>query len=116
MAVVGAGDEDSTDSFRWEGDKDGVPIDAATKPTTSVSLYPPPSSPSPSCCQVSLEASSPGPVCCVTQSADDIVLPPVLVQSLLKAIPTTTYGTPARLVVADTGATDHMVLRYHALK
>ena len=114
--VVGDGGKDSTDSFRWVGDKDGVPFDAATKPNPSVSFYPPTSSPNPSCCQVSLEASTPGPACCVTQSADDIVLPPVLVQSLLKAIPTTTYGTPACLVVADTGATDHMVLRYHALK
>ncbi len=103
--VVRDGDEDSTNSFCWEGDKDGVPFDAATKPNTSVSLYPPPSSPSPSCCQVSLEASSPGPTCCVTQLVDDIVLPPVLVQSLLKAIPTTTHGTPAHLVVANTGAT-----------
>ena len=86
-----------------------MPFDAATKPNPSVSFYPPTSSPNPSCCQVSLEASTPGPACCVTQSADDIVLPPVLVQSLLKAIPTTTFGIPARLVVANTGATDHMV-------
>ena len=40
---------------------------------------------------------------------DNIVLPPILVQSLLKAIPTTGSGTPSRFVVADTGATDHMV-------
>ena len=74
----------------------------------SVSSYPP-SSPSPSCCCVSLEAFSPGPTCSVTQSVDDIVLPPILVQLLLKAIPTTRSGTSFRLVVADTGATDHMV-------
>ena len=108
-AVVGDGDEDSADSFRWDGDEDGVTFEEATKPNTSVSSYPPPSSPSPSCCWVSLEAFSPGPACSVTQLAVDIVLPPVLVQSLLKAIPTTSCGTPFRLVVADTGATDHMV-------
>ena len=74
----------------------------------SVSSYPP-SSPSPSCCCVSLEAFSPGPTCSVTQLVDDIVLPPILVQLLLKAIPTTSSGTSFRLVVADTSATDLMV-------
>ena len=74
----------------------------------AVSSYPPSSS-SPSCCCVSLEAFSPGPTCSVTQSVDDIVLPPILVQSLLKAIPTTSSSTSFCLVVADTGATDHMV-------
>ncbi len=44
-----------------------------------------------------------------TQLGDDIVLPPILIKSLLKAIPTTNGGTPFRLVVADNGATDHMV-------
>jgi hypothetical protein len=96
------------DSFRWNGDKDGVTFEAATKPNTFVSSYPP-SSLSPSCCRVSLEAFSPDLACSVTQSVDNIVLPPALVQSLLKAIPTPSGGTSFRLVVADTGATDHMV-------
>ncbi len=56
-----------------------------------------------------MELDPPGPTCSATQSVDDIVLPPTLVQSLLKAIPTTSNGTPSHLVVADTSATDHMV-------
>jgi hypothetical protein len=107
-AVVTDGDKDSTDSFLCDGDEDGVTFKEATKQYTSISSYPP-SSPSPSCCRVSLEAFSPGPACSVTQSVDNIVLPPVLVQLLLKAIPTTSGGTSFHLVVADTGATDHMV-------
>ena len=80
-------------------------FDEAVKPKASVSSYP--TSPSsPSCCRVSLEG---GPTCSVTQSADDIILPSTLVQSLVKAIPTMGCGTPSRFVVADTGATDHMV-------
>ena len=78
------------------------------KEHASVSSYPP-SSLSPSCCRVSLEAFPPGPTCSVTQLVDAIVLPPILVKSLLKAIPSTSSGTSFRLVVADTGATDHMV-------
>jgi hypothetical protein len=97
--------ESSTDSFRWFGDEDGVTFEEAVKPKSSVSSYPPSTS-NPSCCQVSLEG---GPTCSVTQSAADIILPPALVQSLLKAIPTTSSGTPFHFVVADTGATDHMV-------
>jgi hypothetical protein len=107
-AVVGDGDEDSTDSFHCDGDEDGVTFEDAIKPNTSISSYPP-SSPSPSCCRVSLEAFSPGLAGSVIQSVDDIVLPLVLVQLLLKAIPTTSSGTPFHLVVADAGATDHMV-------
>jgi hypothetical protein len=56
-----------------------------------------------------MESNPPSPTCLATQSVDDIVLPPMLVQSLLKAIPTTSNGTPSCLVVADTGATDRMV-------
>ncbi len=97
--------EDSTDSFRWFGDEDGVTFNEAVKPKASVSSYPS-SIPHPSCCRVSLEG---GPTCSVMQSADDVILPPTLVQSLLKAIPTTGSGTPFRFLVADTGATDHMV-------
>ena len=104
-AVVADGDEDSTDSFHWDGDEDGVTFEAATKPNTFVSSYPP-SSPSPSCWRVSLEAFSLDPACSITQSVDNIVLPPALVQSLLKAIPTPSGGTSFHLVVADTGATD----------
>ena len=93
------------DSFRWSGDEDGVMFEEAVKPKASVSSYPPSTS-NPSCCRVTLEG---GPTCSVTQSADDLILPPTLVQSLLKAIPTTSSGTPFCFVVADTGATDHMV-------
>ena len=66
-AVVGDGDEDSTDSFHWDGDEDGVTFEEATKPNTSVSSYPPPSSPSLSCCRVSLETFSLDPTSSVTQ-------------------------------------------------
>ena len=104
-SVVTDEDEDSTDSFRWDGDENGVTFDEAVTPKASVSSYPL-STCTPSCCRVSLKA---GPTCSVTQSADDIVLPSILVQSLLKAIPTTCSGTSSRFVVADTGATDHMV-------
>jgi hypothetical protein len=104
-SVVADEDENSTDSFRWFGDEDGLTFEEAVKPKASVSSYPPSTS-NPSCCRVSLEG---GPTCSVTQSADNIILPPTLVQSLLKAIPTTGSGTPFRFVVADTGATDHMV-------
>ncbi len=48
-------------------------------------------------------------MCSATQLGDDIVFPPILIKSLLKAIPTTNGGTPFRLVVADTSATGHMV-------
>ena len=56
-----------------------------------------------------MEPDPPSPTCLATQSVKDIVLPPTFVQLLLKAIPTTSNGTPSCLVVADTGATDHMV-------
>ena len=104
-SVVTDEDEDSTDSFRWDDDENGVTFDEAFKPKASVSSYPPSTS-TLSCCRVSLDD---GLTCSVTQSADDIVLPPILVQSLLKAIPTTCSGTSSRFVVTDTGATDHMV-------
>ncbi len=107
-SVVADDDEDSTDSFQWEGEEDGVTFEEATKPKASVSSYLP-SSPGPLCCRVSITSVSPGPTCSLTQSVDDIVLPPSLVQSLLKAIPTNNRGTPSHLVVVDTGATDHMV-------
>ena len=97
-SLVADEDEDSTDSIRWFGDEDGVTFDEAVKPKASVSSYP--TSPSsPSCCRVSLEG---GPTCSVTQSADDIILPPTLVQSLIKAIPTMSSGTPFHFVVANT--------------
>jgi hypothetical protein len=44
-----------------------------------------------------------------TQLGNNINLPSTLIKSLLKAIPTTNGGTPFCLVVADTGAMDHMV-------
>ena len=104
-SVVTDEDKDSTDSFRWDDDENGVTFDETFKPKAFVSSYPPSTS-TLSCCWVSLEN---GPTCSVTQLADDIVLPPILVQSLLKAIPTTCSGTSSRFVVTDTGATDHMV-------
>ncbi len=110
VALVVDGEENSTDSFRWDGDGDGdgVTIEDAHKPKALVSSYAPSSS-GPLCCNLSVESSLPSPTCSATQLGDNIVLPPTLIQSLLKAIPTTNRGTPFRLVVANTGATDHMV-------
>jgi hypothetical protein len=56
-----------------------------------------------------MESFLPSPTCLATRLGKDIVLPPTLIKSLLKAIPTTNKGTPFHLVVADTGATDPMV-------
>jgi hypothetical protein len=107
-ALVADGDEGSTDSFRWDGDKDGVTFADAHNSKASASSYAPPS-PGPACCKVSVESALPSPTYSATHSSDNIVLPPTLIQALQKAIPTTNGGTPFRLVVADTGATDHMV-------
>ena len=101
--VTDAGDEDSTDSFRWE-----VTFEDAAKTKPSVSFYSPPT-PTPSCCQVSVESALATPACAATHSVEDIVLTPALIRSLTKAISTTSNGTPLRFAVADTGATDHMV-------
>jgi hypothetical protein len=54
-AVVADGDEDSTDSYCWDGDEDGVTFEEATKPNASVSSYAP-SSPNPSCCRDSVKS------------------------------------------------------------
>jgi hypothetical protein len=108
VALVAEGDKDSADSFRWDGDEDGVTFEDAHKPKASVSSYAP-SYPGPLCCKVSIKSFLPSPMGLATQSGDEIFLPPILVQSLLKAIPTTSGGTPFCLVVADTGAIDHMV-------
>jgi hypothetical protein len=107
-ALVADGDEDSTDSFCWDGDEDGVTFEDAHNPKALVSSYKP-SFPGPLCCNVSVESFLPSPMCSATQLGNDIVLPPILIKSLLKAIPTTNGGTPFRLMVTDTGATDHMV-------
>ncbi len=108
-ALVADGDKDSTDSFCWDGDEDGVTFADAHNSKASVSSYTP-SSPGPACCNVSVKLALPSPTYLATHSSDDIVLPPTLIQALQKAIPTTNGGTPFCLVVADTGATDHMVL------
>jgi hypothetical protein len=107
-ALVAEGDKDSADSFCWDGDKDGVTYEDTRKPKASVSIYTS-SPPAPLCCRVSVESALANPTCSATQSVDNIVLPPILVQSLLKATPTTSGGAPFCLVVADTGTTDHMV-------
>jgi hypothetical protein len=109
-ALVAEGDEDFTDSFCWDGDEDedGVTFADAHNSMASVSFYAPSSS-GPACCNVSIELALPSPTYLATQSSDNIVLPPTLIQALQKAIATTNGGTPFRLVVADTGATDHMV-------
>ena len=83
--LTDAGDEDSTDSFRWDGDEDGVPFEDVSKPKASVSFYSPPS-PSPSCCRVSVESVHAASACAATQLVEDIVLPPVLIRSLMNAI------------------------------
>jgi len=103
-----AGDKDSTDSFRWDGDEDRVTFEDASKPKPSVSFYSP-SSPAPSCCRVSVKSVLAAPACAATQSVEDIVLPPILIRSLMTAISTTSNGTPLCFAVADTGTTDHMV-------
>jgi hypothetical protein len=102
--LTDAGNEDSTDSFRWDGDKDGVPFEDASKPKASVSFYSPPS-PTPSCCRISVESVLAASACAATQLVEDIVLPPVLIQSLMNAISTTSNGTPLRFAVADTPLT-----------
>ena len=91
--TVEAGDESSTDSFRWDGDDDGVDF----KPNGSDSMYPPstvnplsPSPPSPtpsapSCSQVSLESDQ-SSLLNADPSPEDIILPPRLVSSLHGAI------------------------------
>jgi hypothetical protein len=85
-----------------------VTFEDARKPKALVSSYAPPS-PGPLCCNFSVESCLPSPTCLATQLGNDIVLPPTLIKSLLKAIPTMNGGTPFCLVVANTGATDHMV-------
>ncbi len=96
------GNEDSADDFRWYGDDDG----ADYKPNGSVTAY------FPSCSRVSLESvppwsSSVGSFKCGISSdsavsGDDIVL----VSSLLRVVsPADSHS----LVVADTGANDHML-------
>jgi len=99
-------DEDSADDFHWYGDDNGDDY----KPNGSVSPY------FPSCSRVSTEsfpplASSVGSVKCgissdSVASGDDIVLPSELVSSLLRAVPPAVLHS---LIVADTGATDHML-------
>jgi hypothetical protein len=100
------GDESSADKFLWYGDDKGVDY----KPNGSVSNYVPLYS-----CVLTKSvpplASSVGLVRCglssvSTTSGDDIVLPTDLVSSLLWAVSPTDLN---RLVVADTGATDHML-------
>jgi hypothetical protein len=99
-------DESPANNFWWYGDDDG----ANYKPNGSVSNY------FPLCSQVSSESVPPlafhvGLVMCGSSSdsttlGDDIVIPQDLVSSLLCAI------SPAdlhRLVVADMGATNHML-------
>ncbi len=112
-ATVEAGDESSTDSFCWDGDDER----AVFKPNGSVSMYPPPPvgsslplpiSSLPSCSRVSLE-SDPLSLLDVGHLPDDIILPPGLVSALDRAISPEAFVEGLRLVVADTGATDHMV-------
>jgi hypothetical protein len=107
-ALVKVEDEESTDSFCWDGDDDGVMFADAHNSKASVSSYAP-SSPGPACCNISIKTALPSSTYLPTHPCDDIVLPPTLIQALQKAIPTTNGGTPFRLVVADTGATDQLV-------
>jgi hypothetical protein len=107
-ALVGDGDKDSTDSFRWDRDEDWGTFEDAHKPKASVSSYAPSSS-GLLCCNISIELALLSPTCLDTQSSDNTVLPPTLIKALWKAIPTSNGGTPFRLVVANTSATDHMI-------
>ncbi len=101
-------DKDSTDSFCWDQDEDGVTFEDTYTPKALVYSYTP-SPPGPLCCNISVELFLPSPTCSANQLGNDIILPPTMIKSLLIAIPTTNGGTPFRLVVADTGAMDHMV-------
>ena len=127
-ATVDEGDESSMDSFCWDGDDDGVDF----KPNGSVSMYPPstvsplrPSPPSPtpsapSCSRVSLESALPGAsygrslhqlsLSEADPLPDDIILPPGFVSAVHQAISPKELVEGLQLVVADTSATDHMVL------
>jgi hypothetical protein len=107
-ALVSDVDKGSTDSFCWDGDEDGVTFEDANKPKALVSSYAPPS-PGYLCCNVSVESCLHSPTCSATQLGNNIILPPTLIKSLLKAIPTTNGGTPFCLVMAVTDTMDHMV-------
>jgi hypothetical protein len=74
VALVADGDKDSTDSFRWDRDEDGVTFEDTHKPKESVSSYAP-SSPGPLCCNVSVESYLPSLTRLATQLDDNIVLP-----------------------------------------
>jgi hypothetical protein len=114
-ATVEEGDESSMDSFCWDGDDDGVDF----KPNGSVSMYPSSVSPllpspsfptpsGPSCSWVSLESDQLS-LLDADPSLDDIILPPTLLSALHRAISPEEFVEGLRLVMADTGAMDHMV-------
>jgi hypothetical protein len=84
-ALVAERDKDSADSFCWDGDENGVTFEDAHNPKALVSSYAPSSS-GLLCCNVSVKLVLPSPMCSATQSSDDIVLPPTLIQALRKAI------------------------------
>jgi hypothetical protein len=117
-----AEDESSLDSFRWYGDEDGVDF-KANRPVTN---YVPPHNLchslnplGPSCSQVSLESAAPVAshtgsfIRCLpsdmSATPDTIILPPGLVSMLLKAISPEALGAALCMVVADSGAIDHML-------
>jgi hypothetical protein len=122
MAAViqgGEGNESSTNSFRWYGDEDG----AEFKPNTAVSDYLPSQTLDlfSSCCHASVPTHAPRPSLLVPRSSAStsldssgwtvIKLPSKLVSALhLKAVSPEALGTALQLVVADTGAIDHVLL------
>jgi len=57
-ALVAVLDDDSTDSFCWDRDDDGVTFADAHNSKASVSSYAPPST-GPACCNVSIELALP---------------------------------------------------------
>ncbi len=107
------GDNSLTNSFRWYGDKDGMEfkVNAAIFDYLCLQTLP-------SCCCASITTNAPWSSLSVLTSSTSsldlfgktvIKLPSRLVLALLKAVPSEILGAALKLVVADTGATDHML-------
>ncbi len=116
------GNESLADSFWWYGDDDVAEYNAKSSVSGSLPCptpHPPPTPLEPLCCRVAMVTSGPlasyaglAPSCPPSDpasSSDNIVLPPGLVLALLKAISPEDVGASLCLVVADTGATNHMI-------
>jgi hypothetical protein len=103
--------------MRWYGDEDGAEFEHDTAisdylPSQTLDLFS-------SCCHASITTHVPRPSLRVPRSSASsldlsgwtvIKLPSKLVSALLKAMSLEALGAALQLVVADTGATDHMLL------